>query len=120
DTLVQAAFQPGTFNRVGEDDTAQYLAVERAIGTQDDAAEVLHYGVEGLGTRLQQGATDDIGINHFSAECGEEVADSCLAAADAAREANHEGFVALLRHCAHPKTWKKVSVTVSPHSRLIN
>src|SRR6185295_6980719 len=73
---------------VGEDDRAEPLAVDRAVGREHVAPEGLDDALPALAPGRVDAVADLVGIDHVRAELGEHRADHALSGADAAGQAD--------------------------------
>ncbi len=76
---------------VPEDDGAELLAVDRAVGGDDRAAEGLDDAREPFAPGRVDPMADLVGVDDVGAELGEHAADDALPRADTAREPDDHG-----------------------------
>jgi hypothetical protein len=74
--------------RIAEDDGAQALAVDRAVGADDVRSERGHHLVEPDRPRRVDIVADAVGVDHRRPELGEHPNGAALAGADAAGHAD--------------------------------
>src|SRR6266542_2055379 len=75
---------------IGEDDRAELLPIQRALGGHDAAAELRHDLLPGRLLRLDHVTGESIGVDDLAAELPEDLRDRALPRRDAAGESNEQ------------------------------
>src|SRR5262245_26200074 len=87
---MQQSFEPFAFARIGEHSSAQFGAVERAVGLQNVGAEMFANGLQSRLAGLDDFSRRDVRIDNLDSVTLESIGHGRFSRADSAGDSDHE------------------------------